>query len=410
MKRLYIAAILALAGGMFAGLLMQEDPGYVLISWGKTTIEMSLWIGLLLFGTLLVAFHLLMRLQSGIRQPLKALNVFSAARRDKRALKATVKGLLLMAEGQWRKSERLLKRSAPRSGAAVINYLAAARAAHAQGRFDESDQLLKLALESTPGAETAVCLSQIEFQLERGQYEQCLAQLLRLQKKNPRHRWVLKTLLKVYQKLEDWQGLKALYPQLLKQDILTDAEGRQLMIRLHLAMFEQCKALPEQECLEKAQQIWRELPSDLKKQESLNEAYARTLHHCQADILLERFITEQLRQQWQSQLVILYGLLEKGDIRQQMTQAEQWLKKHSDSPELFLTAGRIALRNQLWGKAADFMEESFRLHPLATTAAELSRLYSAMGRTSKSRTYYRYCLDLAGYHLPSLPMPKTSGR
>jgi len=315
-----------------------------------------------------------------------------------------------MAEGQWRKAERLLKRSASRSGAPVINYLAAARAAHAQGRYEQSDQLLKEALESTPGAETAVSLSQIEFQMERGQYEQCLAQLLRLQKKNPRHRWVLKTLLKVYQKLEDWQGLKALYPQLLKQDILTDTEGRQLMIRLHLALLEQSQNLSQEDCLEAIQKIWKELPSELKKEQQLTEAYARALHDCKADILLERFITEQLRQSWQEQLVIIYGLLEKGDVRQQMQQAEQWLKKHSDSAALHLTAGRIALRNQLWGKGADFMEESFRLQPLATTAAELSRLYSAMGRTSKSRTYYRYCLDLAGYNLPGLPMPKNTVR
>ncbi|WP_028303604.1 heme biosynthesis HemY N-terminal domain-containing protein [Oceanospirillum maris] len=408
MKRLYIFAILALAGGMFAGLLMREDPGYILLSWGKTTVEMSFWIGLLLLGALIVGFHILMRLQSGIRQPLKALNIFSSAGRDKRALKATVKGLLLMAEGQWRKAEKLLKRSAPHSGASVINYLAAARAAHAQGRFEQSDQLLKEALESTPSAETAVCLLQIEFQLERGQYEQCLAQLLRLQKKNPRHRWVLKTLLKVYQKLEDWQGLKALYPQLIKHDILTDAEGKQLFVKLHLAMFEQCKKLSQESYLERIQHIWKEMPSELKREESLCEVYARALHDCKADILLERFISERLRHSWQDSLVIIYGLLEKGDVRQQMNQVEQWLKKHDDSAALYLTAGRVALRNQLWGKASDFMEESFSLQPLATTAAELSRLYSAMGRTSNSRTYYRYCLDLAGYHLPNLPLPNNT--
>ena len=408
MKRLYIAAILALAGGMFAGLLMQEDPGYILISWGKTTIEMSFWVGILLFVATLISFHLLMRLQSSVRHPLKALSLFSGTGREKRALKATVKGLLLLAEGQWRKAERLLKRSAGHSGVPVINYLAAARAAHAQGHHEQSDQLLKEALSSTPEAETAVGLMQIEFQLARGQYEQCLAQLLRLQKKTPRHRWILKTLLKVYQELEDWQGIKALYPQLIKQEILTDAEGHQLMVNLHLSMLRQSLTLSEGSPLEAIQQIWKELPTALKKEERLTEAYARSLHECQADILLERFITEQLRQRWQEPLVIIYGLLEKGDLRQQMQQVEQWLKKHSDSAALHLTAGRIALRNQLWGKGADFLEESFRLQPLATTAAELSRLYSAMGRTSKSRTYYRHCLDLAGYHLPSLPMPRQT--
>lgn len=35
MKRLYIAIVLALAAGMFAGLIIKEDPGYILMSWVK---------------------------------------------------------------------------------------------------------------------------------------------------------------------------------------------------------------------------------------------------------------------------------------------------------------------------------------------------------------------------------------
>lgn len=407
MKLLYIAAVLALTAGISAGLLMQQDPGYVLFSWGNTTVEMSLWVALILIFTLVVGVHLLLRLLAGIRQPMKVLNLFSSANKDKRALKATVSGLLLLAEGQWRKSERLLKKSALRSGAPLINYLAAARAAHAQGHDEQTDLMLQKALESTPSAETAVAISQAEFQYERGQYEQCLASLLRLQKKNPKHRWVLKTLLKVYQKLGDWQALQSLYPQLLKYKVLTETEASQLQRKLYTELFQQGVNLPKEARISQLQQIWHKMPSDLKRNDSLSEAYARALHASGAEGVLEKFITEQLQQHWSDNLVVIYGLLGSStDSKKLLSQAEQWLKQYSDKAVLQLTLGRLSIRNQLWGKGADYLEASYKLQPMATTAAELSRLYASMGRTSKSRFYYQACLDLAGYHLPELPMPK----
>ncbi len=408
MKRLYIAAVLALAAGMFAGLVMRQDPGYVLFSWGQTTVEMSLWVALVLLFVLLVGFHLFLRFLSGVRHPLRALNLFSSASRDKRALKSTVRGLLLLAEGQWRKAERLLDKSADRSGTPLINYLAAARAAHNQGRNEQTDQLLQKALESTPSAETAVSISQAEIQYERGQYEQCLASLLRLQKKNPRHRWVLKTLLKVYRRLEDWDNLKQLYPQLLKNKVITDEEGQKLLVSLHISLFKSTEGKDNDTRREAVQAIWQNTPSDLKRNDKIIEAYARSLLACGAEIILERFICDKLRQQWSDDLVVVYGLISKGDSQKQLDQTEQWLKQHPDSANLLLTAGRLCLRNQLWGKGAEYLEASFNQSPLATTAAELSRLYASLGRNSKSRFYYQHCLDLAGYNLPGLPMPEAA--
>ncbi|WP_028302472.1 heme biosynthesis HemY N-terminal domain-containing protein [Oceanospirillum beijerinckii] len=407
MKRLYIAGVLALAAGMFAGLIMRKDPGYVLFSWGQTTVEMSLWVALILILAMVVGFHILMRMLAGVRHPIRTLNLLSGDNRDKRALRSTVRGLLLLAEGQWRKAERLLDKSAGRSGTPLINYLAAARAAHAQGRNEQTDQLLQKALESTPSAETAVSISQAEIQYERGQYEQCLASLLRLQKKNPRHRWVLKTLMKVYRKLEDWQSLSELYPQLLKNNIVSDDEGKELLTSLHISMFKNTQEMDDDSRREAVQAIWKKTPGELKYNNKLAEAYARSLLACGAELVLERFLQDRLRKHWSDELVVIFGLISKGDNDHRLKQTQKWLEQYPESASLLLTAGRLSLRNQDWDKGADYLEQSFRKNPLATTAAELSRLYASMGNTAKSQEYYQYCLDLAGYNLPGLPMPEA---
>lgn len=407
MKRLYIAGVLALAAGMFAGLIMRKDPGYVLFSWGQTTVEMSLWVALILILGMVVGFHILMRMLAGVRHPIRTLNLLSGDNRDKRALRSTVRGLLLLAEGQWRKAERLLDKSAGRSGTPLINYLAAARAAHAQGRTEQTDQLLQKALESTPSAETAVSISQAEIQYERGQYEQCLASLLRLQKKNPRHRWVLKTLMKVYRKLEDWQSLSELYPQLLKNKILSDEEGKELLVTLHVSILKKTQEMDDDSRREAVQAIWKKLPSELKYNNKLAEAYARSLLSCGAELVLERFLQDRLRKNWSEELVVIFGLINKGDNDHRLKQASKWLEQYPQSANLLLTMGRLNLRNQDWDKGVDFLEQSFSKTPLATTAAELSRLYASMGNTAKSQEYYQHCLDLAGYNLPGLPMPEA---
>lgn len=55
MRRLFIMVLLSLLAAVGLVALIESDPGYILISWGLTTIETSLWVGLLL----LVIFNLL---------------------------------------------------------------------------------------------------------------------------------------------------------------------------------------------------------------------------------------------------------------------------------------------------------------------------------------------------------------
>ena len=55
MRRLFLVVLLSLLAAVGLVALIESDPGYILISYGLTTIETSLWVGLLL----LVAFNLL---------------------------------------------------------------------------------------------------------------------------------------------------------------------------------------------------------------------------------------------------------------------------------------------------------------------------------------------------------------
>ena len=62
MRSLFLIILLMLLGGVGLIALIEDDPGYVLISYGLWTVESSLWVGLLLLLLFYLAVHLVVRL------------------------------------------------------------------------------------------------------------------------------------------------------------------------------------------------------------------------------------------------------------------------------------------------------------------------------------------------------------
>ncbi len=68
------------------------------------------------------------------------------------------------------------------------------------------------------------------------------------------------------------------------------------------------------------------------------------------------------------------------------------------------------MRNQLWGKACDYMEKSLQLRKNAEACAELARLYDHLGDRKKSQRFFTESLQLLNRDLPQLPMPSKVAR
>ena len=58
MRFLLLVILLVLLGGAGLGTLINVDPGYVLLAWGDTSIEMSLWVLLFAVVLLLSLIHI----------------------------------------------------------------------------------------------------------------------------------------------------------------------------------------------------------------------------------------------------------------------------------------------------------------------------------------------------------------
>ncbi len=69
--------------------------------------------------------------------------------------------------------------------------------------------------------------------------------------------------------------------------------------------------------------------------------------------------------------------------------------QHGPKPELLLLAGRVCLRNKLWGKARSYLEAGVQAAPTPQGYLDLARLCQDTQQPEEALKYYRQGLELA---------------
>jgi HemY protein len=414
MKRIFILLLIIMFAGTWLGQKMIQDSGYTLFAYGQTTIEMSLWVFMVMAVVLFFALHWGLNLLSRSLKSGAKLRLWSGSRKSRIAHNKTLKGLIALSEGNWWKAQRLLTLSADNADLPLVNYLAAARAAQEQGEDDVCDELLQKARASAPEAEIAIGIFQAETQLSRGQLEPCLATLLNLRKRSPKHTYVLKLLREAYIQLEDWQALKTLIPELRKQKALKPEKLTQTEQLCFQKLLEHSITLPEGTAIEDKRkalgETWHNMPSQLTSDDVLARHYTTLLVGIGAEAKAEPVLKGLIKSRWDDELVNLYGRIEGDNLKKQLDTARSWLKDYPLNPDLLLTLGRLSQRNEHWGKAVTYFEQSLEQSPRAETLSELARLLTNLGETDKMRALMERHLGVIGGGLPALPLPQKGTR
>ncbi|MDF9434572.1 heme biosynthesis HemY N-terminal domain-containing protein [Chromohalobacter israelensis] len=409
MRKLILLIVVGLAVGALFGQLMQSMPGYWLVRVGDTSIQTSFWLGLVILLAVFLVLHFALRLLRRLRRPVSRLKVWNSRTRNRNAMKRTVRGLVALAEGRWKRAEKDLVKAADDSSTPLVNYLSAALAAHYQGRFDHADTLLKRAHHSTEGADSAVGMVQAQLMLDRQQFEEALATLTRLEKQLPNHPQVLKLLRQAYLSVNDWEGLRHLLPKLDKQQLITEEERQELEQRAYRELILQAVQRQPNADVNRVRNLWADMPDYLRSGVELVVLYTEALVKGGEEAIAERLLRHSLKEHWDTRLVLRYGLLNV-DAGRQLAYAEKWLQERPNDPDLLLTLGRLSLRNAYWGKAQEYFEASQRQRPSGVVCAELARLYANLGEHQKSQLFYRQSVELLDRSLPALPQPSERTR
>ncbi len=155
MKVLFFS-LLTLLGAVALGLLAYQDPGYVLLSRGNVSYELSLTLFLLILAVSFVALYFFIRFLSRTWRLPRHLHQWRQHRRTRKAHRISIRGLIDLAQGRWPQAEKNLIKYAHYSEEPLLNYLSAARAAQKQRAHERRDYYLAQAHKSTPDADFAI--------------------------------------------------------------------------------------------------------------------------------------------------------------------------------------------------------------------------------------------------------------
>lgn len=382
---LLLKIILMIAGVLAITLPFINDPGYLMMHWHGYIIEMAVAVAALIVLAIIVSICVLVYFWFKLRRFPRRLGSWREHRRTDKAARALSEGLVELAEGNWQKAEKQLVRYSAASETPLLNYLAASRAAQGQGAWERRDAYLKQAIEAMPDAGIAVGLTQAEMQLHHGQLEQALASARHLKQIAPKHHYVTRLLVDIYRQLGDWRQFLDHLQQLHKSQVYDQDEYDQ---QLRTGFCNLLRDKRETPTVEEVQKVWERMPQSLRIDEDMVRTYTVRLMQLEQGQYAEPVVRAALDKEWREGLVELYGVL-PGDAASLLQAAQRWQRSHPGDPVLLLTLGRLHMRQQIWGKARQLLEESISHGGGGATHILLAELLDRLDEKERARDLFR---------------------
>jgi len=414
MVKLYLFSLLVIVLALLVSLYLgfPGDPGYLLIAFGSTTFETSLF-ALLVAVTVL---YLVIKLILIVFHWINPWNLIRFGRNYKEHLRAksrskTIEGLLYFTRGNWESSYNLLKKGMKDSDASVVNYLAAAYAAYQQGNKEAWMNCLETAKNKYPAARSTINSLKAQLLFKSNQLEQCVAVLQQMKTSSLNDASLLQLLKDVYLKLNDWEQLENLLPALEKNSVVDGLEAEQIRVRIFMENLYRISSrrvdFSDVEISVQLEKAWKKGTASYKQDEKIVKHYADILFKLDQKEQAGKAIEVALNKNWSDELIKRYGELDFGTPHQQLLIAESWIQKRPGNARLLVALGRLAMRNELWGKAREYFDTSIEISSTAEAHGELARLLKFLGEEKLADEHQEKFVQGVGAELPNLPMPKV---
>lgn len=377
---LLIAIVLALLAAALAP-VFKSDPGMVQIHFQGWTLETSV---LVLMLAVLIVWILVWAIVRIWKMPAETARKL----KEQRSLKQLEKGLLALTEGDWQTAERALEKSASSHGRTTARYLAAAEAADGQDAGDRAEYYLEQADTRNRKQKFLVELTRARILMSNGQFEEARPVLEDLQQRQRKHPQVLEMLSRCYTELGEWEPLVKLLPVMLKAKMLDTEKAAALKQQAAIVELQHGKT-PED-----LQADWRSLPKTIQRDPEVVRAFAERAVELQAPALTEEVIRNTLKREWDSSLLIPYGVSGEDDASKRLRQCEKWLQAQPEDPWLHLTLGRLCAREELWGKAREHLVRSLEIEPSVAGYDALGQLLERKGELEVAMACFRNALRM----------------
>lgn len=384
--------VLGLLALGYRHLASSGNAGYVIIGLGDWVLETSLYFVVIVLAALFLGLYFGIRFMTGAAKLPESIKKRNIEQRGKRSLEALADGIIETVEGKWEKAERNLIRHAADSCLPLINYLTAAKAAHARGAPEQREDYLKLAAASAPRAELAAGITRAELLVGTRQFQEAIEQLSTLNKTAPNHPVILRLMFEAYRQTRDFDALRHLIPVLRESKLMAESELRPLEVETYRMLLEK-RALTRDPAL--IREIWRLVPTPVRSEAAVQIPYCAGMVDAGVGEEVEEELRLALGRDWNPALLALYARIQAGDAARQLSNAEEWLGPHHDDARLLQVLAQLALRAGQTERAQDYLQRSLALEPTLEACKLMGEQFFAARNFLAASTFYRQGLKIA---------------
>ena len=361
-----------------------EDNGYVLIQFLEYSLETSLPI----FGLILVAVYLLVRLIAVVWSSPSILKQRLTAKKREKSNQRILDGLKLIGMGEFTKAEKKIKSAINDTDGSVLPYLIAAEASVKDENSESYKDWLEQARQKFPEIETYINLHAAKLMIEAKNYDAALQAINTTLMDEPNNPALLTLLSQVFYETADWQALTQKARTILSQT----AKDPKLERCFTKAFIHQSRTFSGN--TEKLKNLWSLLPSAIENEPSVLAARLESVMEGGQHESAEKELRKAIPKTWAHELIKLYAKLDAPDLTTLSKRVDRWLVDRPRDANLWLAASQLAKRDELWTQAKQFLERSIDNKETALAYNELGLILLALGQEDEAIKAFNKALNL----------------
>ncbi|HEX5393443.1 MAG TPA: heme biosynthesis HemY N-terminal domain-containing protein [Rhodocyclaceae bacterium] len=382
---LWLLTLAAMAVGL--ALAARYNEGYALLVLPPWRVELSLNLLIVLAVAAFAVLHLVLRGAAAMAAMPGKVAAFRARQAQLKAESALRDAMRLLFEGRYSQSLKRAEAAWEAGHAPGLAALLAARSA--QLMRDEERQALwsDRALVQDDEVHNARLMVEAVMAVEGRDFDKARVALDQLTRESGRHIAALRLSLRTQQGLGNWHAALRILRQLEKHRAMTADQAAVLRRRVHREILRDMSNLGDDGAA--LARYLRDMDEADRQDPAVAGASAKALLVAGATGEAARVIEEALDEQWDSELLNIYGQAEGGDVLGRLSHAERWLAQHPRDARLLLALGRLCRQRDLWGKAQSYLEASLAVTPSREAHVELARLLDYLEKPEEANRHYR---------------------
>lgn len=351
---LWILVLAALA--VATALLTTQGGGFVLLVLPPWRIELSIAAFVVALMLLMVLGFLVTRVTAGTLGLPLTIRALRLGRRRAKAREAVLQAVQAFFEGHYARAEQAAAQALQQGESVGLCAVVAARAAHAQRRFEARDGYLETLHSLLPADRLIQMTTQADLLLDERRHQEALEVLRQARAAAPRSNAVRRLTLRAQIRLRQWDQVLLTLAALEKARAIerphAQAVRRQAQLELLNRHGQDERSL---------RSFWRTFTAQDRSDRAVVQAAAGRFIALQLMDEAREILENALEHQWDSELAALYGQCPSSAVLSQIERAERWLQSHPEDAGLLLSLGRLCLHQSLWGKAQNYLEASLAI-------------------------------------------------